>query len=85
MEGNFNRLTAKALLLDTITFLKFGQHLSPTFAAAKTELCKLAGYPYNISSKTLLKVLQDVYTENNLKEDFDEVVKKFSAQKFLNS
>ena len=79
-----NRLTLKALLLDTITFLKFGSHTAPNWKGAKNELCQLLGQKPNISSKQLLHGIGLVYKDNNLESEFWAVIDKFDAAKFLN-
>jgi len=78
-----NRLTLKALLLDTITFLKFGHHTAPNWRNAKVELCTLLGQKSNISAKQLLAGIGLVYRDNEIEEEFWAVIDKFDAAKFL--
>jgi hypothetical protein len=78
-----NRLTLKALLIDTITFLKFGQHLAPNWKNAKVELCQQLGQKTNISAKQLLHGIGLVYRDNNLESEFFATIDKFNAQDFL--
>ena len=78
-----NRLTLKALLLDTITYLKFGQHMAPNWKNAKVELCKQLGQKTNINAKQLLHGIGLVYRDNNLEAEFFETIDKFNAQDFL--
>ena len=78
-----NRLTLKALLLDTITYLKSGEHLAPNWRNAKVELCTLLGQKTNISAKELLAGIGLVYRDNDLEAEFWAVIDKFDAAKFL--
>lgn len=79
-----NRLTLKALLLDTIIFLKFGRHIAPNYKVAKQTLCKLAGQPKNLSAKQLLTLLGLVYKDNKLEAEFWQIVDKYGVSHFLN-
>jgi hypothetical protein len=81
---NFNRLTLKALLIDTITFLKFGQHIAPNWKSAKNELCTLLGQKNNISANQLLHGIGLVYRDNKIEAEFWQVIDKYNAQQFLN-
>lgn len=81
--NNMNRLTLHALLLDTITYLKFGQHTAPNWKNAKIELCQLLGQKSNISANQLLHGIGLVYKDNNLETEFWRIIDKFNAQKFL--
>jgi hypothetical protein len=78
-----NRLTLKALLLDTISVLKFGSHLAPNSKEAKNTLCDLLGQKRNISNKQLLHGIGLVYKDNNLEHEFWGVIDKFKASKYL--
>ena len=83
MIATINRLTLKALLLDTITHLKTGQHLNQHYKAAKVELCKQLGQKTNISSKQLLNGIGLVYKDNGIETEFWKVIDKFNAEKYL--
>lgn len=83
METTINTLTLKALLLDTITHLKTGQHLNPQYKTAKVQLCKQLGQKTNINSSQLLNGIGLVYKDNNIESDFWKVIDKFDAQKYL--
>lgn len=78
-----NRLTLRALLLDTITFLKFGRHTAPNWKSAKVELCNQLGQKPNIPAKQLLAGIGLVYRDNNIETEFWATIDKFQAQKFL--
>ena len=79
----FNRLTAKALLIETITLLKFGQTLAPNYKIAKAEFCKVANVKASIKSKEFLLLIQSVYNNNGLNEDFNNTISKFKANQLL--
>jgi len=83
-QTNFNLLTLKTLLLDTITYLKFGSHLAPNYKAAKYSLCDLSGQKRTITNKQLLHLIGTVYKDNDKESDFWAVIDKFNAAKFLN-
>jgi hypothetical protein len=78
-----NTLSLKALLLDTITHLKTGEHLAPNFKITKKELCIQLGQKPNISSKQLLNGIGLVYKDNDKEAEFWAVIDKFKAEKFL--
>ena len=78
-----NKLALSALLLDTITYLKFGYHLAPNWKNAKNQLCTLLGQKTNISAKQLLHGIGLVYKDNGLEADFWATIDKFKAEKFL--
>ena len=80
-----NRLTLKALLLSVITELKFGQPLAPNDKAAKKEYKRQVGLRPGATNKEVLACLQYTYNDNGLKDDFDGVVKRLGAEKFLPS
>ncbi len=73
----FNRLTAKALLLDAITFKKFKRHLAPNWKQAKDLFCKAYGCKTTISADDLIAKIGEVYKENNLSDDFNATMKRF--------
>ena len=79
-----NKLTLKALLIDTITHLRFNQHLAQNWKEAKNNFCNLHNQKTNIKSKELLKLIKLVYEENDLTNEFLEIINKFKANKFLN-
>lgn len=82
-QNSINRLQLKALLLDTITFLKFGQHLNQNYKAIKKELCMMVGQKTNINAKQTLHLIGLVYKDNNLENDFWGVIDRQQANKFL--
>lgn len=79
----FDRLVVKALMMDTITFLKFGKHLAPNWKVAKNNLCKMAGQPTNINANKLLTLIGLVYKDNDLETEFWATIDKFDAEKYL--
>jgi hypothetical protein len=81
--NTFNRLTAKALLIETITLLKFGQTLAPNYKIAKAEFCKVANVKASIKSKEFLLLIQSVYNDNGLSNEFDTTISKFKANQYL--
>jgi hypothetical protein len=81
--GSVNRLSLKALLLDTITHLKTGEHLAPNYKVTKSALCKQLGQKLNISSKQLLNGIGLVYKDNKIESEFWAVIDKFDAEKYL--
>jgi hypothetical protein len=78
-----NGLQLKALLLDTITFLKFGNHLAPNWKSAKNTLCISAGQKTNISASQLLNLIGLVYKDNKLETEFWVIIDKYKAEKYL--
>jgi hypothetical protein len=81
--NTINRLSLKALLLDTITHLKTKQHLNPHYKATKKEVCIMLGQKPNISSSQLLNGLGLIYKDNGIETEFWKVIDKFEAKKFL--
>jgi hypothetical protein len=79
----FNRLTVKALLIETITLLKFGQTLAPNYKIAKSEFCKVANVKASIKPKEFLLLIQSVYNDNGLSNEFDTTISKFKANQYL--
>ena len=79
-----NKLTLKALLLDTIVFLKTGKHLAPNYKQAKNTLCDMIQQNRNINSKHLLKCIGIIYAENGCKDEFLKVVHNHKATEFIN-
>lgn len=67
---NFNQLALKALLLDTISYLKFKRHLPGYNPHVKEGFCKAKGISSKVQPFTLLKHIGKVYEENGLKDDF---------------
>jgi hypothetical protein len=78
-----NKLSLKALLLDTITHLKTGEHLNPHYKSSKHALCLQLGQKKSISSKQLLHGIGLVYRDNDIESEFWTVIDKFEAQKFF--
>lgn len=83
VENSFNRLQLKALLLDTITFLKFGKHLAPNYRSVKKSLCEMVGQKSNITAKQTLHMIGLVYRDNKLESDFWATIDSHNASKFL--
>lgn len=82
--STFNRLTLKALLLDTIIYLKTGSHMHPAYKVAKYSLCDMSGQPRTISAKKLLTLIGVTYEDNKLQDEFWATIDKFDAEKFVN-
>jgi len=78
-----NKITLKALLLDTITHLKTGEHLAPNYKTTKKEVCLMLGQKTNISSKQLLNGIGLIYKDNKIETEFWNVIDKFEAEKYL--
>lgn len=70
METTLNQLQVTALLHDTITHLKFKQHLAPNFKSAKAAFCNAKGIKTNVSSWVLLTHIGQVYKENGILDKF---------------
>lgn len=79
-----NFLTIHALLLDTITKLKFGTDAGLTrnniSAKARNEFKKLRGLPKNASTKVLFNNLCEVYIENKQEEKLRNTLKRFNLE-----
>lgn len=84
METTVNRIALKALLLDTITHLKFGHHLNKGYKVTKNEVCLALGQRTNINSTQLLHGIGLIYKDNKIENEFWSVIDKFDAQKYLN-
>ena len=78
-----NRLTLKALLLSTITELKFGSPLAKNSLIAKRQYKKLAGLAKNANNKKVLNALELTYKDNDLEAEFLAIINKFDAKKYL--
>ena len=76
-----NALQLKALLLDQITFHKFGQHLAPNFKQAKNSLCDMSGQKRNISTLNTIKLIGMVYIDNKQGHIFESTIDKFGIGK----
>lgn len=70
-EETFNQLTLFALLYDTVTFIKFKQHLAPNWKTAKDKLCRMSGQSTNISAVKLLNLI-GVVCEDNGEETYNK-------------
>jgi hypothetical protein len=81
--NTINRLSLKALLLDTITHLKTKEHLTPHYKATKKEVCIMLGQKTNINSSQLLNGLGLIYKDNGLEIEFWKTIDKFEAEKYL--
>ena len=77
MEATTNRFQLKALLLDAITFEKFGQHLAPNFKQAKNNLCDQTGQKRGISNINLIRLIGKIYEDNNMAPEFEAILNKF--------
>jgi hypothetical protein len=73
-----NALQLKALLLDTITHLKFNYHLHPNYVFAKKQLCEAMGVSTKATSKKLMEMMSLVYEDNGMLNDFTETCLKFN-------
>lgn len=82
-KSEINAISLKALLLDTITVLKTGEHLAPNYKATKYAFCDMLGQKRSIKSKALLNAIGLVYKDNGQELKFWSVVDKFNARKFL--
>jgi hypothetical protein len=71
-----NKLTLKALLLDTCFFIKTGSHIAPNYKTAKKELCKQLGQKSNITALQLLNGLGLVFRDNNIENEFWQTIDK---------
>ena len=78
-----NKLSLTALLLDTITHLKFKFHLSPNYLVTKGDICKYAGQKKSISSKKLLHLIGLVYRDNDIEMEFWETIDKFEMGSYF--
>lgn len=65
-----NALQVKALLMDTITHLKFKQHLAPNFHVAKKIYCTAKGIKHTVTSWTLLTHIGQTYKDNGKLDEF---------------
>lgn len=80
METVLNLFQMNALLMDTITHLKFKMHLHRNFKCAKAAFCKAKGIKPNVSSFTLLCHLGKVYEENGKLQYFTDTCKKLNYE-----
>jgi len=71
-----NKLTLKALLLDTCFFIKTGSHIAPNYKTAKAELCRQLGQKTNITAIQLLSGIGLVYIDNNIESEFWQTIDK---------
>ncbi len=78
METILNQFQIHALLLDTITHLKFKQHLHRNYKSAKAAFCQAKGIKTNVSSWVLLTHIGQVYKENNLLDKFVSTCNKLN-------
>lgn len=80
METTLNLLQMNALLMDTITHLKFKHHIAPNFGNAKKAFCNAKGIKPNVSSFTLLCHMGKVYEENGKLDYFVNTCKKLNYE-----
>ena len=78
-----NKLSLTALLLDTITHIKFKAHLVPNFIVTKQLLCKYAGQKKSISSKKLLHLIGLVYRDNGIEMEFWETIDRYEMGSYF--
>ena len=78
METILNQFQVHALLLDTITHLKFKKHLHSNFKSAKAAFCLAKGIKPTVSSWTLLTHIGQVYKENGLLDKFMSTCEKLN-------
>lgn len=83
LTTTFNGLTLKALMLDTITHLKTGQHLDKNYITAKRTLCAMSGRKCALTSSELLTLIGMVYEDNKQEDVFWTCIDKFDAEKYL--
>jgi hypothetical protein len=81
--NTINKVTLKALLLDTITHLKTGEHLTSNYKATKKEVCLLLEQRTNINSSQLLNGIGLIYKDNKIENEFWYIIDKFQAEKYL--
>lgn len=81
--ATINRLSLKALLLDTITHLKTGNHLHDNYKVIKKEVCEQLGQKTNIKSLELLNGIGLIYKDNNLEADFWGTLDRMKATYLL--
>ena len=79
----FNRLTFKVLLMSVITECKFKQPLTPNAKFAKADFKQAFGLKKSATNSEVLKAIGITYEENGLKADFDGVIQRFKAEKYL--
>jgi len=84
METILNQFQIHALLLDTITHLKFKQHLHRNYKSAKAAFCEAKGIKTNVSSWVLLTHIGQVYKENALLDKFLATCEKLKYPVDLN-
>jgi hypothetical protein len=75
-----NRLELKALLIGIIFQLKNGMPLARNITQAKVRFKKLVGLPKNAKDADVLNAIGDVYEDNGIVHEFDELIIKFNIQ-----
>lgn len=73
-----NGLQVKALLLDTITHYKHGQHLAPNYMSFKRVFLKSMGLKANANDLTVLTAIGNLYNDNGLRSEFTATMAKFN-------
>jgi len=58
-----NKLQLFALLQDTVTHIKFGQHLAPNFRSVKQSVLAMFGASKRTSSRDLLAYIGHLYIQ----------------------
>lgn len=71
-----NSFQVHALLIDTITHLRFGQHMHRNYKSARSAFIKAKGMKNNISSFKLLCAIGQVYKENSILQKFIDTCEK---------
>lgn len=80
-----NGLQVKALLLDTITHYKHGQHLAPNYMSFKRVFLKSMGLKANANDLTVLTAIGNLYNDNGLRSEFTATMAKFNWTSLLHS
>lgn len=74
-----NGLQVKALLLDTITHYKYGQHLAPNYMSFKRVFLKAVGLPSNANDLRVLEAIGNLYCDNGMRREFTETLIRFNV------
>lgn len=82
-ETNVNRLVLKAVLLDMVTFIKFGRHLAPNWQSGKNQVCNACGLNFNAHPKTVIKAIKKIYIDNKLEDDFNATMQRMKAENLI--
>ena len=72
-----NRLQLTALLLNEITFLKFGQDLAPNAKGFRKAFKEAFGLKKNATALDVIVALGKTYKENQMEQEFWDKINKF--------